>query len=149
MYNEGVSLLAAQSPIEALAAFTRAASFGHPAAHAAAAALFFEGAVACDGTVADSDFVKAYDMYSLSRASLITCQPTHIEIVTAPYVAGAAKARRSAARIALACCHAAATTVQALRLTFRALMNWHAAALMLAARADSVSHITFNLCTYT
>jgi hypothetical protein len=62
-YNEGVSLLAAQSPIQALAAFTRAASLGHPAAHAAAAALHFEGAVARDGTVADSDFVKAYDMY--------------------------------------------------------------------------------------
>ncbi len=66
-YSEGVRLLSAQSPIEALAAFTRAASLGHPAAHAAAAALHFEGAVARDGTVVDSDFVKAYDMSAARR----------------------------------------------------------------------------------
>jgi TPR repeat protein len=61
-YNEGLKLLSAQSTSEALAAFTRAASIGHPAAHAAAAALYFEGGVERDGKVVDGDFVKAYDM---------------------------------------------------------------------------------------
>ncbi len=62
IYQDGVSLLAQQLPVEALAAFSRAAALGHPAAHAAAAAVHFEGAVARDGTVVDGDCVKAYDM---------------------------------------------------------------------------------------
>ncbi len=62
IYKDGQGLLAAQSPIEALAAFNVAASLGHPASHAAAAALYFEGSVARDGTVVDGNHIKAYDM---------------------------------------------------------------------------------------
>ena len=62
IYNDGVSLLAAQLPVEALAAFTRAAELGHVAAHAGAAAVHFEGAVGRDGTIVDGNCVKAFDM---------------------------------------------------------------------------------------
>lgn len=62
LYVQGLSLLAEQMPAEALAAFTSAASLGHPAAHAAAAAVHFEGAVARDGSAVDCNSSKAYDM---------------------------------------------------------------------------------------
>lgn len=62
VYNKGVGMLAQGLPAEALAAFSRAAMLGHAASHAAAAAIHFEGAVAFDGSVIDSDCVKAYDM---------------------------------------------------------------------------------------
>ncbi len=61
-YSEGVDLLAQRRPADALAAFTRAALLGHAAAHAAAAAIYFEGAVAHDGRVIDGDYIKAFDM---------------------------------------------------------------------------------------
>jgi hypothetical protein len=62
LYVQGLSLLAEQMPAEALAAFTSAASLGHPTAHAAAAAVHFEGAVARDGSAVDCNSSKAYDM---------------------------------------------------------------------------------------
>jgi hypothetical protein len=65
LYVQGLSLLAEQMPAEALAALTSAASLGHPAAHAAAAAVHFEGAVARDGSAVDSNSSKAYDMCAL------------------------------------------------------------------------------------
>jgi hypothetical protein len=89
IYNDGMSLLAAQSPIEALAAFNLAASLGHPAAHAAAAAVYFEGSVARDGTVVDGNHVKAYDMCAPSvtvyivLAHLLVCVSATMPVIAA------------------------------------------------------------------
>ncbi len=76
--SSGLSLLTEQMPAEALAAFSSAASLGHPAAHAAAAALHFEGAVGRDGTVIDGDNSKAHAMCAaLCRLhTIVTRTPT-------------------------------------------------------------------------
>ena len=70
LYLQGLSLLAEQMPAEALAAFTSAASLGHPAAHAAAAAVHFEGAVARDGSAVESNSSKAFDMCVLCERAI-------------------------------------------------------------------------------
>ena len=70
IYGEGLSLLAERQPERAAAAFSRAAALGHPAAHAAAAAIYFEGAVAGDGSVIDGDVIKAYTMCARSHLAL-------------------------------------------------------------------------------
>ena len=86
LHLQGLSLLAEQMPAEALAAFTSAASLGHPAAHAAAAAVHFEGAVARDGSAVESNSSKAYDMFVLRECAIaaprITAALTIIIIVT-------------------------------------------------------------------
>jgi TPR repeat protein len=70
IYSEGLALLAEHQPARAAEAFSRAAALGHPAAHAAAAAIYFEGAVSGDGTVVDGDVIKAYDMCERSHLAL-------------------------------------------------------------------------------
>jgi hypothetical protein len=62
LFKDGESLLLQRRPAEALAAFTQAAALGHVPAHAAAAALHFEGGVAHDGSAVDCNFVEAYSM---------------------------------------------------------------------------------------
>ena len=76
LYLQGLSLLAEQMPAEALAAFTSAASLGHPAAHAAAAAVHFEGAVARDGSAVESNSSKAYDMFVLRECAIAATRIT-------------------------------------------------------------------------
>ena len=82
LYVQGLSLLAEQMPAEALVAFTNAASLGHPAAHAAAAAVHFEGAVARDGSAVDCNSSKAYDMCALRVAAAFTITMSIIIIFT-------------------------------------------------------------------
>jgi hypothetical protein len=69
LYLQGLSLLTEQMPAEALAAFSSAASLGHPAAHAAAASVHFEGAVGRDGSVIDGNFSKAYAMCAIAHVA--------------------------------------------------------------------------------
>jgi TPR repeat protein len=104
IYRTGLSLLADHQPARALEAFCRAAALGHPGAHAAAAAIYFEGAVAADGSVVDGDVARAYEM------CVHYLEPSRLIVAFTSDGTGAARDQRWAARTASACCRAAIIT---------------------------------------